>query len=176
MAILDTVKKFGLRVKTATGYITYKLGSEFVQMDNGKDLQTAFDDLNDELNSKPDYITAEPMVDQVAYNIGDLYVLLGTQTWDVSGEYFQAWRRSDLIASFIRAFPFLSEQLNTNKPAPTMFSITICNGDSASQAVHLYTPEYWTSPYDAWFVYSYPNMSGRIRLNYEIRLYPVGTM
>ena len=51
MAILDTVKKFGLRVKTATGYITYKLGSEFVQMDNGKDLQTAFDDLNDELNS-----------------------------------------------------------------------------------------------------------------------------
>lgn len=52
MAILDTVKKFGLRIKTATGYITYKLGSEFVQMDNGKDLQTAFDDLNDELNSK----------------------------------------------------------------------------------------------------------------------------
>ena len=49
MAILDTVKKFGLRVKTATGYITYKLGSEFVQMDNGKDLQTAFDDLNGEL-------------------------------------------------------------------------------------------------------------------------------
>ena len=49
MAILDTVKKIGLRVKTATGYITYKLGSEFVQMDNGKDLQTAFDDLNGEL-------------------------------------------------------------------------------------------------------------------------------
>ena len=52
MAILDTVKKFGLRIKTAAGYVTYKLGSEFVQMDNGKDLQTAFDDLNDELNSK----------------------------------------------------------------------------------------------------------------------------
>ena len=55
MAILDTVKKFGLRIKTATGYITYKLGSEFVQMDNGKDLQTAFDDLNDELNSKTEF-------------------------------------------------------------------------------------------------------------------------
>lgn len=130
-----------------------------------------------ELNkSKPDYEIAEPVSDQIAYRIGDLYVLLGTQVWGVSGEYFQAWTRSDLIASFIRAFPFLSEQLNANKPAPTRFSITISNGDAGEQAVHLYTPEYWGSPYDAWFVYSYPNMGGRIRLNYEIRLYPVGTM
>lgn len=130
-----------------------------------------------ELNkSKPDYAITEPITNQIAYYIGDLYVLLGTQTWSVSGEYFRAWTRSELIASFIRAFPFLSEQLNTNNPASTRFSITICNGDSASQAVHLYTPEYWGPPYDAWFVYSYPNMSGSIRLNYEIRLFPIGTM
>ena len=87
MAILDTVKKIGLRVKTATGYITYKLGSEFVQMDNGKDLQTAFDDLNGELtelNSKTETINKSGIDWRVTTHSDGRFEAFGTYSGYVS--------------------------------------------------------------------------------------------
>ena len=102
MAILDTVKKFGLRVKTATGYITYKLGSEFVQMDNGKDLQTAFDDLNGELTELNSKIPE--LIGQAGYNgvvpIGDIPA--GTELLVVAECAISAGSRSSFSWSVIK--------------------------------------------------------------------------
>ena len=83
MAILDTVKKFGLRVKTATGYITYKLGSEFVQMDNGKDLQTTISDIQDILKN------------QFELKISDESVLINSGA------------RQDLVVKFEKSYTYI---------------------------------------------------------------------
>ena len=83
MAILDTVKKFGLRVKTATGYITYKLGSEFVQMDNGKDLQTTISDIQNILKN------------QFELKISDESVLINSGA------------RQDLVVKFEKSYTYI---------------------------------------------------------------------
>lgn len=49
MAILSTVKKFLPYVKTATGYVLYRLSSQAVQMDDGNTLQAAYNSLNSKI-------------------------------------------------------------------------------------------------------------------------------
>lgn len=103
--------------------------------------------------------------------MGSLFVLQGTQVWTgINAEYFLAWTRSDIRASFIRAFPYLSDKLSPSTPA-SKYTISIVNGDAAAQAKHLYCPEFWGGSYDAWYIYAYPNISGSIRVNYEIKIF-----
>lgn len=53
MAILSTVKKFLPYVKTATGYVLYRLSSQAVQMDDGNTLQAAYNSLNSKILNFP---------------------------------------------------------------------------------------------------------------------------
>ena len=113
-----------------------------------------------------------PLIDQIAYRIGNIFVLQGTQVYrNISGEYFRAWYRHELIESFKRAFPYLADKLSLDDTPYMRFVVTAINGDAAAQQKHFYCPEYWGPPYDAWYIYTYPNLSGSVRVNYEIKLY-----
>ena len=110
--------------------------------------------------------------DQIAYRIGNTFVLQGTQIFpNVSGEYFRAWRRSELIESFKTAFPYLADKVSLDNTSYFNFAVAVTNGDAGAQTTHFYCPEYWAGSYDAWYVYAYPNLSGRLRINYEIKFY-----
>lgn len=166
MAILDTVKKFGLRIKTATGYITYKLGSEFVQMDNGKDLQTAFDDLNDELNSKISDLYSFKRVnnDTYGYRTPNTIVLIGTRVvmGSSSIDYRLLLTAADIIS-----------MLNVFDPSISYFNamqrcyISTCNADADTANVRFYEPEWWQS-LEAYYQYYYPASSASIRINFRL--------
>lgn len=49
MAILSTIKDFMLYLKESTGYVLYRLSAQCVAMDNGNDLQTEVDTINNHL-------------------------------------------------------------------------------------------------------------------------------
>ena len=168
MAILDTVKKFGLRVKTATGYITYKLGSEFVQMDNGKDLQTAFDDLNDDLNKSLN-VKVETINDNSKrywlkqndpYDPHIIIVVIGTVVKQSSGDYLEMFTIDELYT--ILGFSKGEQSIDIAK-----LSIYSYNADADAAPVHFYNIEYW-GLYNRFYQYFYPSHSGSVRANYRI--------
>ena len=57
MAILNTAKKFMLYAQETTGHVLYKLASQCIEMDNGNDLQTEINTINNNLTYHVDSIT-----------------------------------------------------------------------------------------------------------------------
>ena len=52
MAILNTAKKFMLYAQETTGHVLYRLASQCIEMDNGNDLQTEINTINNNLTDK----------------------------------------------------------------------------------------------------------------------------
>lgn len=77
MAILSTIKDFMLYLKESTGYVLYRLSAKCVAMDNGNDLQTEINTINNNLTYQ--YIKLQS-VDAVTSSSGIVspYSIIGT--------------------------------------------------------------------------------------------------
>ena len=73
MAILSTIKDFMLYLKESTGYVLYRLSAKCVAMDNGNDLQTEIDTINNNLTGDyirfPDYGTVIATYDNTGFTV-----------------------------------------------------------------------------------------------------------
>lgn len=80
MAILSTIKDFMLYLKESTGYVLYRLSAKCVAMDNGNDLQTEINTINNNLTVN------EYQISDFAFQT--FYQILEFQCWKIGRMVF----------------------------------------------------------------------------------------
>ncbi len=206
MAILSTIHKGYLRLKTVAGYVTIlpRTLASLVEMKNGKTVEDAVTELDNKVN-KVKILSKDES--GIAIDTGHSHVRFGTAVRptarDESGNrYIKLWSATE-IANLLKV-PKIEVAIDTGHShvrfgtavRPTArdesgnryiklwsateianllkvpkievhnFDLSIRNGDSISNPVHFYTPEYWND--GIFYVYTWLGNDGNVRVDYRM--------
>lgn len=164
MAILSTIHKGYLRLKTVAGYVTIlpRTLASLVEMKNGKSVEDAVTELDNKVKEVK-VIAKDEFA--VVIDTGYSHIRIGTAirptAVDSGGKkYVQLWSVNE-IATLLQVPKVNAQRLG----------ISIYNGDGVSNSQHLYTPEFWN---DILYVYSWNGVNGNIRINYRMEYPTIG--
>ena len=159
MAILSTIHKGYLRLKTVAGYVTIlpRTLASLVEMKNGKSVEDAVTELDNKVN-KVKILSKDES--GIAIDTGHSHVRFGTAVRptarDGSGNrYIKLWSATEI-----------ANLLKVPKIEVHNFDLSIRNGDSISNPVHFYTPEYWND--GIFYVYTWLGNDGNVRVDYRM--------
>lgn len=159
MAILSTIHKGYLRLKTVAGYVTIlpRTLASLVEMKNGKTVEDAVTELDNKVN-KVKILSKDEF--GITIDTGHSHVRYGTATrpaaLDGSGKrYIKLWSANE-IATLLKV-----PQINVH-----FFDLSIRNGDGTANPMHFYTPEYWND--GIFYVYTWLGNDGNVRVDYRM--------
>lgn len=164
MAILSTIHKGYLRLKTVAGYVTIlpRTLASLVEMKNGKSVEDAVTELDNKVKEVK-VIAKDEFA--VVIDTGYSHIRIGTairptQVDSSGNKYVQLWSINELAGL-----------LQVSKVNAQRLGISIYNGDAVANSQHLYTPEFWN---DIIYVYSWGGINGNIRINYRMEYPTIG--
>lgn len=165
MAILSTIHKGYLRLKTVAGYVTIlpRTLASLVEMKNGKSVEDAVTELDNKVKEVK-VIAKDEFA--VVIDTGYSHIRIGTAIRPIqidsgSNRYIKLWSVDEL-----------SGLLHIPQINPQRFELSICNGDANANPIHFYIPEMWSD--NIFYSYGWLGNNNNVRINYRMEYPTIG--